>query len=161
MDSGLSRDETLKSSIRMPKPVSRQRRTCPPGLGYSSGKRVASQARSSALGYPGCAPRHCQQSAGVFAFHIEWLPRGYFDQSISEGVQPYKTEGGHKPWMEAQCAAAEKHLTGMVRRAYFLCRFTGQRISDVIRLGETFIEDGGFRLSQKKTGRQIGEMAPD
>jgi hypothetical protein len=89
------------------------------------------------------------------------LPRGYFDQSISEGVQPYKAEGAHKPWMEAQCAVAEEHLTGVVRRAYFLCRFTGQRISDVIRLGETFIEDGGFRLSQKKTGRRIGEMVPD
>ncbi len=83
------------------------------------------------------------------------LERGHFDQSITEGVKPYKSDGGHKPWTEAQCAAAEKHLSGMLRRGYFLERYTGQRGSDVVRLGETFIDDGGFRVSQRKTGREI------
>ena len=83
------------------------------------------------------------------------LERGHFDQSITEGVKPYKSDGGHKPWTEAQCAAAEKHLSGMLRRGYFLARYTGQRGSDVVRLGETFIDDGGFRVSQRKTGREI------
>jgi hypothetical protein len=54
-----------------------------------------------------------------------------------------------------QCAAAEKHFTGMARRAYFLGRYTGQRGSDVIRMGASMIDDGGFRLSQKKTGVEI------
>jgi hypothetical protein len=83
------------------------------------------------------------------------LERGHFGQSITEGVKPYKSKGGHKPWTMAQCAAAERHLTGMVRRAYFLARFTGQRGSDVVRLGDGFVDDGGFRLSQQKTGREI------
>jgi integrase len=83
------------------------------------------------------------------------LERGHIQQSITEGVKPYKMRGGHIPWTPAQCAAAEKHFTGMLRRAYFLARYTGQRGSDVVRLAETFIDDGGFRLSQKKTGREL------
>ena len=80
--------------------------------------------------------------------------RGHFDQPLSAGVKPYKNDGGHKPWSAEQCAAAERHLTGMMRRAYFLGRYTGQRGSDIIRLGETFVDDGGFRLKQKKTGEE-------
>ena len=83
------------------------------------------------------------------------LERGHFDHSITEGVKPYKSDTGHKPWTPEQCAAAEARFTGMVRRAYFLCRYTGQRGSDVIRLGETYIDDGGFRISQKKTSVEI------
>jgi integrase len=36
-----------------------------------------------------------------------------------------------------------------------LARFTGQRGSDVVRLCEAFVDDGGFRLTQKKTKREI------
>ena len=35
---------------------------------------------------------------------------------------------------------------------YVLARYTGQRISDVVRLGFTDIDEGGFSLRQKKTG---------
>jgi integrase len=86
------------------------------------------------------------------------LERGHFDQSITEGVKPYKLDTGHRPWTVEQCRAAEQHLAGMVRRAYFLARYTGQRGSDVVRLGETFVDDGGFRLSPKKTGKLIGDL---
>jgi integrase len=93
---------------------------------------------------------------GLLRALSQWgLERGHFPQSLSEGVKPYKSDGGHKPWTAAQCAAAEKNFTGMVRRAYFLARFTGQRGSDVVRLGDTFIDDGGFRLIQKKTKREV------
>jgi integrase len=56
------------------------------------------------------------------------------------------------------CAIAERHFTGMVRRAYFLCRFSGQRGSDIIRLGPTMIDEGGFRITPKKTGKRIGDL---
>jgi integrase len=81
--------------------------------------------------------------------------RDYFPASITEGVEPFKKSGGHKPWTEKQLAAAEQHLTSMVRRGFFLARYTGQRGSDIVRLGETFVDDGGFRLEQQKTGREI------
>lgn len=83
------------------------------------------------------------------------IARDHFTQPLTTGVDPYEKTGGHKPWTLVQIAAAEKHLTGMVRRGWFLARYTGQRGSDVVRLGETFIDEGGFRLSQQKTGREI------
>jgi len=75
--------------------------------------------------------------------------------SITEGVKPYKSKGGHKPWTDAQIAAAHEHLTGMVRRGVMLELYTGQRGSDAVRLGPTFIDENGFDLSQIKTGREV------
>lgn len=83
------------------------------------------------------------------------IARDYFTQPLTTGVDPYPKSGGHRPWTDAQLVAAEKKLTGMVRRGWFLARYTGQRGSDVVRLGETFIDEGGFRLEQQKTGREI------
>ncbi|MGX0875975.1 integrase [Roseovarius sp. MBR-154] len=42
----------------------------------------------------------------------------------------------------------------MLRRAYLLGRWTGQRTSDVVRLGWTDVDEGGFNLPQMKTGGQ-------
>lgn len=75
--------------------------------------------------------------------------------SVSEGVQAAEKDGGHKPWTEAQIACAHEHLTGMVRRAVMLMLYTGQRGSDVVRLGPTFVDDGGFDLGQQKTGVRV------
>ena len=93
---------------------------------------------------------------GVLRALSSWArERDHFPHSITEGVKPYAKDGGHKPWTDEQLAAAEQNLTGMVRRAFFLARYTGQRGSDVVRLGETFIDEGGFQISQQKTGREI------
>jgi integrase len=93
---------------------------------------------------------------GVLRALSAWgLERGHFDASITEGVRPFKSAGGHKPWTAEQCAAAERSFTGLIRRAYFIARHTGQRGSDVIRLGPTDIEDGLFHLRQQKTGREV------
>lgn len=96
---------------------------------------------------------------GVLRALSKWgLERGHFDQSITEGVKPYKVEEGHKPWTAEQRQAAERHFTGLVRRAYFLALYTGQRGSDIIRLSPTDIEDAGFRVKPRKTGKKIGEI---
>lgn len=93
---------------------------------------------------------------GVLRALSSWgRERDHFPHSLTDGVRPYAKPGGHRPWTSEQLAAAEKHLTGMVRRGFFLLRYTGQRGSDVVRLGETFIDDGGFRLQQQKTGRDV------
>ena len=59
--------------------------------------------------------------------------------------------------MKARAAALD-YFAGNLRRAHFLLRYTGQRGSDVVRLGETSIDDGGFRLTQKKNGKKTGEI---
>ena len=80
-------------------------------------------------------------------------------QSLVEGVKSYKLTGGHKPWTAAQIAAAKRDLTGVVRRGIMLYLYTGQRGSDVVRLGPTYIDDGGFDLSferaQQKTRAEV------
>jgi hypothetical protein len=104
-------------------------------------------------------PGIANNTLGFLRALSKWgLERGHFDHSVTEGVKPYKSDGGHKPWTAEQCAAAERHFTGMVRRAYFLARYTGQRGSDVIRLAATFIDDGGFAFAQQKTGKRVGKI---
>jgi integrase len=79
-------------------------------------------------------------------------------QSMTEGVKAYKVTGGHKPWTEAQIAAGKAKLTGDIRKGFMLYLYTGQRGQDVVRLGWTHVDDGGFDLGYKgqdKTGVQI------
>ncbi|EEW24021.1 tyrosine-type recombinase/integrase [Rhodobacter ferrooxidans] len=70
----------------------------------------------------------------------------------TKGVHRFEKGAGHEPWTEAQLAFAEQTFTGPLRRYYFLSRYTGQRISDVVRLNPGDVDDGGFSLRQKKTG---------
>lgn len=81
--------------------------------------------------------------------------RDHIDQSLIEGVERYDRDGGHKPWTDKQQEVARLKLKGMVRRGVFLYMYTGQRGSDVVRLGPTDIDDGGFSLKQWKTGREV------
>lgn len=101
---------------------------------------------------PGAANNLLGATAALSAWGIA---RNHFQQSLTLGVEAYKSDGGHKPWSEEQVEAGERHLTGMVRRGFFLLHYTGQRGSDVVRLGETFIDEGGFSLGQRKTGREV------
>jgi len=68
------------------------------------------------------------------------------------GEAHYQKGKGHKPWTQEQLQFADEHFIGALRKAYFLARFTGQRDGDIVRLGPTDIDDGGFALRQKKTG---------
>lgn len=70
------------------------------------------------------------------------------------GVERFAKGEGHHPWTEEQLAHAERHFTGMMRRFYFLSRYTGQRISDIVRLSPNDRDEDGFRLKQKKTGAE-------
>jgi hypothetical protein len=75
--------------------------------------------------------------------------------SLTEGVKPYAKQDGHKPWTPQQIQCAHACFTGSVRRAVMLGLYTGQRGSDIVRLGWTDVDEGGFRIRQRKTGREI------
>jgi integrase len=77
------------------------------------------------------------------------------DRSITEGVKPYKKKGGHKPWTPEQIQCVHERLAGPLRRAVLLALYTGQRGSDIVRMGWTDVDEGGFSLRQQKTGRDI------
>lgn len=79
-------------------------------------------------------------------------PRELLSRDPTLGVLHFEGGEGHKPWTPAQLTFADQNFTGMLRRAYVLARYTGQRVSDVVRLGWTDIDEGGFALRQKKTG---------
>ena len=79
-------------------------------------------------------------------------PRELLPRDPTLGVVHFEDGEGHKPWTPEQLRTADEKFTGMLRRAYMLARYTGQRISDVVRLGFTDMDDGGFALRQKKTG---------
>jgi len=84
-------------------------------------------------------------------------PDAMIDRSLCEGVRPYKLDGGHRPWTEAQIRFVHDHFTGPLRRGVLLMVYTGQRGSDAVRLGPTMLDDGGFDLGwrgQIKTGQR-------
>lgn len=81
--------------------------------------------------------------------------KDYTTQSLTEGVKAYKATGGHKPWTDVQISVAQQKLTGDIRKGFMLYLYTGQRGQDVVRLGWTHVDDGGFDLGQKKTGVDV------
>ncbi|BBE74557.1 phage integrase family protein [Pleomorphomonas sp. SM30] len=79
-------------------------------------------------------------------------PRELLTRDPTQGVPHFDPGEGHKPWTPEQLAIADANFAGMVRRGYVLMRYTGQRISDVVRMGWTDLDEGGISLPQKKTG---------
>jgi integrase len=82
--------------------------------------------------------------------------RDLIDWPLCDGVQPFELEGGYEPWTDEQIAAAYALPPGPFRRAIMLGLYTGQRVSDLVRLGPTMVDaEGGFDLGfkgQTKTG---------
>ena len=81
--------------------------------------------------------------------------RDHVPRSFVEDLRAFPLKGGHKPWTAAQIAAAQAKLTGTLRQGFMLYYFTGQRGADVVKLGPTHIDDGGFAIHQQKTGRDV------
>ena len=126
------------------------------GIGHMHAENVRSVDIRLLLDQFSDVPGTANNLLGALRAMSSWgLERGHFAHSITESVKPYRSDGGHRPWTFAQCTAAERLLTGMVRRAYFLARYTGQRGSDVVRLNPGMIDEVGFRITQQKTGREV------
>lgn len=103
---------------------------------------------------------HAQGNANMFFGAVQamskWaVGRDLLDIHLTAGVDRYKRDTGHKPWSDAQIEEAKKQLTGMIRRGVMLYIYTGQRGSDIVKLGWNDIDEGGFSLKQQKTGREI------
>ena len=85
--------------------------------------------------------------------------RDHTDASITEGVEPFKVTGGHKPWTPEQIKVALTGLTGVVRKGVILYMYTGMRGSDAVRLSWTDIDkyEGreGFSLTTQKRKRDV------
>lgn len=85
--------------------------------------------------------------------------RDLLPRQITLGVETEDADGGHIPWTAEQVAYAEANLPAHLSRAITLAANTGQRGSDLIRMGWTDIEvfEGieGVSIRQKKTKRDV------
>jgi integrase len=87
------------------------------------------------------------------------IVRKKLPRQITLGVEIEESDGGHVPWTDEQVALAEKHSRPDIARAITLGANTGQRGSDLIRMGwsdiETFKGVDGINVVQQKTGREV------
>jgi integrase len=135
---------------------------------YKQWLKIAREAWGG-LKYDGLRPMHTRAMMGTLAATPSkannflgamralsgWaLVNGHISLSLVEGVKPFETKGGHKPWTLEQIKGIE-NLPDTVRRGVKLYLLTGLRGSDVVRLGWTHIDENGFSLAQKKTGREV------
>jgi integrase len=103
-----------------------------------------------------------KQAAALAAFKAleRWaVVRDLLPRQITIGVETGKPQGGHVPWTDAHVEIAEQHVRADFSRVITLGANTGQRISDLVRMGwgdiETFRGIDGINVRQKKTGRQV------
>jgi hypothetical protein len=91
-------------------------------------------------------------------------PRELLGRDPTHGVPHFEGGEGHKPWTRDQLAFADENFAGMLRRAYVLARYAGQRISDIVdKLRESNPEDGvvwhGLRANAVIRLRQSGRSS--
>lgn len=82
---------------------------------------------------------------------------GQLDRNILRDVRRFETPaGGHHTWTTAEIKQfAERHPLGTKPfLALALLMYTGQRRSDVVRLGKPHIRDGGLEFTQTKNQRK-------
>lgn len=103
-----------------------------------------------------------KQAAALSAFKMieKWaVVRDLLPRQITLGVETGKPQGGHTPWTDTQVEIGIAHARHGFDRVIILGAHTGQRRSDLIRMGPTDLEifDGreGIRVVQKKTGREV------
>lgn len=84
------------------------------------------------------------------------IRRDYIPRPITLGVEIEGADGGHIPWSDEQVALAERFARPDIAMAVTLGANTGQRGSDLVRMGWGDIEtcDGidGINVRQVKTG---------
>jgi integrase len=89
------------------------------------------------------------------------VKRRYLSNSITLGIEITKPDddSGHTPWTDEQVAYGETHARPDLAKVITLGGNTGQRGSDLVRMGPTDIETykgyQGINVIQEKTGRVI------
>lgn len=86
---------------------------------------------------------------------LKWgLQHGYGERNPAREIEPIKIEDEEsaKPWPEEAYQYVLKHAPEEIRRAVFLGRATGQRRSDLVRLGKRHRDRDGlsFTISKRR-----------
>jgi integrase len=87
------------------------------------------------------------------------IVRDLLPRPITLGTEAPGTDGGHVPWTDDQVAFAEQHAAPALARVVTLAANSGQRVSDLVKMRWSDIEevDGrpGINVCQMKTGLEI------
>lgn len=110
----------------------------------------------------GIADRPSKQQAALSALRLveKWaIVRDLLARPITTGVETGESDGGHVPWGDNHVLMVERHGRQDFARLVTLGANTGQRRSDLIRMGwsdiETYNGTRGIKITQKKTGREV------
>jgi integrase len=101
---------------------------------------------------PSAANNLLKTLRGLFRFAVK---RGFIARNPTQGVDRLKSKGsGFRAWTDGDIAKFEAHWpTGSrARLALYLLLYTGQRRSDVVRLGWQHVTGEDIHLTQGKTG---------
>lgn len=112
--------------------------------------------------FDGIADRIGKQTVALRALRAleKWAAkRDLLGRAITLGVEIGKSDGGHIPWTDNQVAIAEHNAKPDLAQLVTLGANTGQRCSDLVRMGWTDISThrgrDGIRVVQVKTGREV------
>lgn len=87
------------------------------------------------------------------------IVRDLLPRQITLGCEVEESDGGHIPWSDEHVALAEKHARSDLARVVTLGANSGQRGSDLVRMGPTDVENykgmDGITVRQVKTGREV------
>lgn len=110
----------------------------------------------------GMAGRPGAQASSLAALRQfeKWaIVRDTLPRPITTGVEIEESDGGHTPWTDEHVGLGERHARPDIARVITLGANTGQRGSDLVRMGPTDIEVfagmNGIKIIQKKTGRDV------
>ena len=88
---------------------------------------------------------------------INWgIPREFSETNPCIHVPKLEVnEGGARPWPLWAYNLVTEHASEDMLRAVLLAQYTGQRQEDVLMMAPEHVEDGGIRVIQQKTGKEL------
>jgi len=103
------------------------------------------------------APVAANMLVSIAKLLINWgLPREFSQNNPCLAIPKLEMEdGGAHPWPAWAFDLIESHAAEGLRRAVWLARYTGQRQADVLRMSKADLEDGGIKVKQQKTGKEL------
>jgi hypothetical protein len=103
------------------------------------------------------APVAANMLVSIAKLLINWgLRREFSESNPCLAIPKLETkEGGARPWPEWAFELIDTHAGPDLRRAVWLARYTGQRQADVIRMSKADLEDGGIKVKQQKTDKEL------
>jgi integrase len=104
-------------------------------------------------------PGNARNILSVFRILTELaIEQGFRKDDPTVGIKPPKlSKDGWHAWTEEEIATYEAHhqISTQARLALALALYTGQRASDLFRMGRQHVKDGRISVAQQKTGTRL------